>query len=197
MLVKCKGRHSWPADRASLEWRDGDQEMNRRTNILAVLRRQRNRLGRFVIACFALASFTITAAPCFAMAAAKVDAGEHAVHTHGHADHGHAMDHGGNAPGMGHDDGSGAPPCPHCPLNAGMPNHAPSSDHSFCSAYDEPVDQTCFSPPSSLAKHVLLAPTFETPPPLLFHAPPRPSPIAVGIQRSTIALHLRNCVLLI
>ena len=168
--------------------------MNRCPSVLAVLRRQRNRLGRFVVACFALASFMITATPCFAMTTPKVDASEHAAH--GHTDHGHAMQHGGSAPARGHDHGSGAPPCPHCPLNTGMPNHAPSSDHSFCSAYDEPVDQTCFSPPS-LAKHVLLAPAFETPPPLVFHPPPKSSAHAIGLQRSAIAVNLRNCVLLI
>ena len=181
---------------AVLEWRDGDDEMNRRTSVLAVLRRQRGRLGRFVVACFALASFTITSAPCFAMAAAKVDAVEHAAHSHGDAHHGHAMDHGGSAPAIGHDHGPGAPPCPHCPLSAAMPNHMPSSDHSFCSAYDEPADQTCFSSPP-LAKHVVLAPTFETPPPLVFHPPPKFSAHAIGLERSAIALNLRNCVLLI
>jgi hypothetical protein len=77
-----------------------------------------------------------------------------------------------------------------------MPSHAPSSDHSFCAAYDEPVDQTFFSLPS-LAKHVLLAPTFDTPPPLIFYPPPRSSPHAISIQHSAIALNLRNCVLLI
>lgn len=170
--------------------------MNRRANILAVLRRQRNRLGRIVVACFALASFTITAAPCFAMTAAKADAGEHAPHTHAHAHDAHAMDHADGGPAMQHDHGSGAPHCPHCPLGPAMPNHVPSSDHSFCSAYDEAADQTSFTPPS-LAKHVLLAPTFDAPPALLFHPPPRYSPHTAGIRRSAIALNLRNCVLLI
>ena len=150
--------------------------MNRRTSVLAVLRRQRGRLGRLVVACFALASFTITAAPCFAMAAAKVDAGEHAAHSHGQAHHGHAMDHGGTAPAM--------------------PNHAPSSSHSFCSAYDEPADQTCFTAPM-LTKHALLAPAFETPPPLVFHPPLRSSPHTSAFKHSAVALNLRNCVLLI
>ena len=77
-----------------------------------------------------------------------------------------------------------------------MANDVPSSDHSFCSAYDEPADQTSFTPPS-LAKHVLLVPTFEAPPPLLFHPPPRYSPRTAAIRRSGIALNLRNCVLLI
>jgi len=170
--------------------------MNRRTSVLAVLRRQRGRLGRLVVACFALASFTITAAPCFAMAAAKVDAGEHAAHSHGQAHHGHAMDHGGTAPAMQHDHGSGAPHCPHCPLGAAMPNHAPSSSHSFCSAYDEPADQTCFTAPM-LTKHALLAPAFETPPPLVFHPPLRSSPHTSAFKHSAVALNLRNCVLLI
>ena len=170
--------------------------MNRRTSVLAVLRRQRARLGRFVVACFALASFTITGAPCFAMATAKADAGEHVAHSHGHGDHGHAMHQGDNGPAMQHDHRSGAPHCPHCPLSAAMPNHSPSSDHSFCSAYDERADQTCFSPPS-LAKHVLLAPTLETPLPLIFHPPPRSSAHTTGIQHSAVALNLRNCVLLI
>jgi hypothetical protein len=130
------------------------------------------------------------------MANAKVEAGDHAAHTHAHAHDSHAMDHGSSAPSVGHDHGSGTPHCPHCPLSAAMPNHVPSNDHSFCSAYDEPADQTCFSPPS-LAKLVLLAPTFETPLPLILHPPSRSSAHATSLQRSAIALNLRNCVLLI
>jgi hypothetical protein len=171
--------------------------LNRRTSVLAVLRRQRNRLGRFVVVCFALASFAITGAPCFAMSIAKVDSSPHTAHSLDHRDHGHAMDHGGTAPAMQHDHGSGAPPCPHCPLSDAMPNHAPSSDHSFCSAYDAPADQTSYTPPS-FVQHVLLAPAFATPPLQIFHPPPRSSPRELlRIQRSTIALNLRNCVLLI
>jgi hypothetical protein len=166
-----------------------------RNGILAGLRRRRNRLGRFTLACFALASFTITAAPCFAMASTKANV-EHAAHTHDHAEHGHARDHGGSAPAMGHDHDSGARLCPHCALDTALPNHAPSSDHSFCSAYDAPADQTCFSPPTP-AKHVVLAPAFEAPPPLVTRPPPRPAAHATGFERSAIALNLRNCVLLI
>jgi hypothetical protein len=167
--------------------------MNRRTNVLAVLRRQRGRLGHFVVACFALASFMAGSAPCFAMAFVNVDAGEHAAHSHGHGDHSRAIGHGDSVPALQHDDGSGTP-CAHCPLSAAMPNHT-SSSHSFCSAYDEPADQTLSTPPS-LAKHAMLAPAFEIPP-LVVHPPPRASSHGAGIQRSTIALNLRNCVLLI
>lgn len=172
--------------------------MNRHTNLLAVLRRQRDRLGRFVLAWFAVASFTITGAPCFAMASTRIDTGDHAASAglQAHEHHGHAMGHGDGGPAAGHDHGSAQkepPHCPHCPLAAAMPNHAPSNDHSFCSAYDELADQTSFSPPS----FVLWVPTFEAPPPLVAHPPPRLSPRATGLQRSAIALNLRNCVLLI
>lgn len=195
MLMKYKAAELGRPAGQAYSGANGDHAMNRRASVLAVLRRQRRRLGRFVVACFALASFTVSAAPCFAMTTAKVDAGEHAAHTHGHGDHGHAMDHADSGSALQHD-GSGVPHCPHCPLSAAVPNHASSSDHSFCSAYDEPADQTFFTPPS-LAKHVMLAPAFEIPPPLVFHPPPRSSSRATGIQRSTIALNLRNCVLLI
>ena len=173
--------------------------MHARESVLAVLRRQRARLGRFVVAWFAVASFTITGAPCFAMASAKADHGEHAADTHDHGHHDHAMAHGDSGPAVGHDHGptqNGPAHCPHCPLAAAMPNHAPSSDHAFCSAFDEGAGQTNFTA-LSFAKHVLLAPTFEAPPPLVFRPPPRSSPSVISVQRSAIAVNLRNCVLLI
>jgi hypothetical protein len=173
--------------------------MHRHKSVLAVLRRQRGRLGRIVVAWFALASFTVAGAPCFAMANAKADAGEHAAETHAHADDGHAMGHGDGSPAAGHDHGSTHKEpahCPHCPLSAATPNHAPPSNHSFCSAFDEGADQTSFTP-ASFAKHVLLAPMLDAPRPLLFRPPPRSSPRAKCVQRSAIAVNLRNCVLLI
>ena len=53
--------------------------MKRRKSILAVLRRHRGRLGRFVVAAFALASFTVSSAPCFAMASSQTHAGDQVV----------------------------------------------------------------------------------------------------------------------
>ena len=177
----------------------GMTKMHRHKSVLAELRRQRGRLGRFLVAWFAVASFTITGAPCFAMASANVDHGEHAADTHAHGHHDHAMAHGDSGPAVGHDHGStqkGPAHCPHCPLAAAMPNHAPSSDHSLCSAFDEGADQTSFTS-LSFAKYVLLAPTFEAPPPSAFHPPPRSSLRAISVQRSAVAVNLRNCVLLI
>jgi hypothetical protein len=173
--------------------------MKRRNSLFAATRRRSNSLGRFVLAWFVVAWFALAGAPCFAMANANVDAGEHAAETHAHGHHGRALSHGDSTPAVGHDHAStqkGPAHCPHCPLSAALPSHAPSIDHSFCSAYDEVADQTCFAPPS-FAKHVVLAPAFAAPPPLKFHPPPRSSPRATGTQRSSIALNLRNCVLLI
>src|SRR5262245_9429740 len=172
-------------------------KMNRRNSILAVLRRQRDRLGRFVVAAFAVASFTVGGAPCFAMASAETHGGNPAMstHAHGHEHHGSSMGHerAGQAPGHDHESGQPAPlPCPHCLSAAAMPGHEPSSAHSFCSAFDEAVDQASCSASPSFAKHVLLAATFEMPPPLVFHPPPRPSPRIAASRASPIALNLRN-----
>ena len=176
--------------------------MNRRKSILAVLRRQRDRLGRFVVAAFAVASFTVSGAPCFAMASVETHAGDRATstHAHGYEHHGSSMDHGHAGHAVGHDDGSqpqGSPYCPHCLSAAAMPGHEPSSAHSFCSAFDEAVDQASCTASPSFAKHVMMAATFAMPPPLVFHSPPRPSPRAIASHRSAIALNLRNCVFLI
>src|SRR5688572_2440719 len=116
--------------------------MNRRKNILAVLRRQRDRLGRLAVGLFAAASFTITGAPCFAMMSSGTDAFEQPTaeapsHEHD-AHHGHAAGHPDADPAAAHGDGSQhkAPAhCPHCPLPGVMPNHLPSSAHSLCSAF--------------------------------------------------------------
>jgi len=177
-------------------------KMNRRKSILAVLRRQRDRLGRFVVAAFAVASFTVSGAPCFAMASVETHAGDRATstHAHGHEHHGSSMDHGHAGHAVGHDDGSqpqGSPYCPHCLSAAAMPGHEPSSAHSFCSAFDEAVDQASCTASPSFAKHVLMVATFAMPPPLVFHPPPKPSPRAIASHRSAIALNLRNCVFLI
>jgi len=175
--------------------------MNRRKSILAVLRRQRDRLGRVVVAAFAVASFTLGGAPCFAMASPQTHAGEQAMsaHMHGHEHHGSSMAHGHAGHAVGHDGSQpqGSPYCPHCLSAAAMPGHESSSAHSFCSAFDETVDQASCSASPSFAKHVPLAATFEIPPPLIFHPPPRPSPRAAAARASPIALNLRNCVFLI
>lgn len=176
--------------------------MNRRQSILAVLRRQRDRLGRFVVAAFAVASFTASGAPCFAMTSVQTHADDQAVTTHAHGSdhHGSSMDHGHAGHPAGHDDGSqppGSPYCPHCLSAAAMPGHELSSAHSFCSAFDETVDQASCSASPSFAKHVLLAATFALPPPLVFHPPPRPSPRVAASRASPIPLNLRNCVFLI
>ena len=71
----------------------GTTRMKRRDSLLAAARRRRNSLGRFVLAWFAVAWFTLAGAPCLAMANANVDAREHAAEAHAHGHHGHAMSH--------------------------------------------------------------------------------------------------------
>src|SRR5690348_15902688 len=109
--------------------------MNGRKTLLGVLRRHRDRLGRIVLAGFALASFTISGAPCYAMASGNGDVAAIAGH-HAYAHSGHEIGHADGA--VTHHESlaqNGLPHCPHCP--PAMPNHAPSSAHSYCSAGDE------------------------------------------------------------
>jgi hypothetical protein len=174
---------------------------SRRTTVLAALRRQADRLGRVVVALFAVASLTIAGAPCLAMVSAGVAPEQRAAaptHEHGHHG-GHAGDHSSTHPAA-HDDGSAqkpAPHCPHCPLAGAMPGHVPSSAHSFCSAADDLADQTSFVASPFLAKHILLVATFETPPPLIYRPPPTGWHRPLDFRGSAIALNLRNCVFLI
>ena len=178
--------------------------MRRRKNVIATLRKQRDRLGRFVVGLFAAASFTIAGVPCLAMANSPV-AVEQAPpadsHSHAHHEHGHggtsAHGHEGATQAPGHGEHPSPQPCPHCPVPGAMPSHTPSSEHSFCSAFEELADRTSFNLSPSLAKVALVPVTFEIPPPLIFHPPPMRSTRALASQRSAIALNVRNCVFLI
>jgi len=176
--------------------------MRRRKNVIATLRKQRHRLGRFVVGLFAVASFTIAGVPCLAMASGPVaveqapPASSHEHHEHGYAGAGgHGHDGAAQAPGQGEPPSSQH--CPHCPLPGAMANHTPSGEHSFCSAFDELADQTSFNLSPALVKLALVPVAFEIPPPLIFHPPPIRSPRAMAFQRSAIALNVRNCVFLI
>jgi hypothetical protein len=176
--------------------------MNGRTNILAKLRRQRGRFGRFVLAVFAMGSFTLAGAPCFAMAAppptARVDQSAHAAHgDSGMHAHGHARAHADGISGT-HEQSEHQFPkhCPHCPVTAAMSHHGPSSAHAFCSALDDVSDQSLSSLPT-FAKHVVLVAAFETLPPLVFHPPPRQLTRELARARSPVPLNLRHCVFLI
>jgi hypothetical protein len=179
--------------------------MSRRKNVLAVFRRQRDRLGRLVVALFAIASFTVTGAPCLAMVTADTDASDQPTAAPGreHQEHQEHQEHEASHRDTGfaaHGDGSqqNVPPhCPHCPSSGVMPNHPPSSAHSFCSAFDELADQTSLGSSPAFAKHFLVVAPFETPPPLVFHPPPTRSLRAIAPQVSAVRLNLRNCVFLI
>jgi hypothetical protein len=171
------------------------------TNILVRLRRQRGRLGRFVLATLALASFTIAGAPCFAMAApAPVAHVDPSAHAEAHGDrqgHEHAVGHGNGALGA-HEQSEHPFPkhCPHCPPTAAMSQHAPASEHAFCAAVDDVSDQSSTSP-SKFAKSVVLVAAFGTLAPLAFHPPPRPRLREGARARTRVALNLRHCVFLI
>jgi hypothetical protein len=201
MLTKCKVGQLVEAKGHSYSHTVGIAKMKRRRSILAALRRHRERLGRFVVASFAVASFTMAGAPCFAMANAGADAVDHApAQTQGHAHHGHAMDQGDVGAAVGHSGDSEQPRpahCPHCLSPSAMPSHGSSADHTSCSAVDEPAGQTSLSSPPVLAKHVVPLAAFEAPPPLIFRPPPRSSPRSIGSQGFGIALNLRHCVFLI
>jgi hypothetical protein len=174
----------------------------RRNNILAALRRRRKSLGRFVASLFALASLTIASAPCFAMTAqaadAQVDVAEHSSHE-SHEMHSHQQgDHGNASHSIEHQAASERvpKPCPHCPLGTAQ-SHSGSGDHSFCSAFDEPSDQTSVTWQPPAAKYVLLVATFESPPPLTIQRRSTRPPPGLAHWQSPIALNLRHCVFLI
>jgi hypothetical protein len=171
----------------------------RRNNIFAALRRRRESLGRFVAALFALASLTIAGAPCFAMTAQAAQTqvevaahSSHELHSHQHADDrgdSHSMEHQASSEHV-------PEPCPHCPLGA-APGHSGSDDHSFCSAFDEPSNQTSATWQPPAAKYVLLIATFESPPPLTIQRRSTRPPPELARWQSPIALNLRHCVFLI
>jgi hypothetical protein len=178
--------------------------MHRPKNLLAWLRRQREGLGRVVVVSFAAASFALTSAPCFAMAAASTDAAVAAPatvshHPAGHESSGHHA-HDAAAPAApaahGGTDAPGSVHCPHCPAAGVMPGHTSSSAHSACSAAVDVADQTSSSPPA-FAKHVPLVATFETPLPLALRPPAAQLTKTPAPHRSAVALNVRHCVYLI
>jgi hypothetical protein len=175
--------------------------MIRRTSLLSRLRRQGKRLGRFVLAIFALASFTSAGAHCFAMvptaSLAQADENPHAeIHADTHA-HEYAMSHGDRGADADEQTKHDYPDhCPHCPLAGAMADHVPSNAHAFCSAFDDASDHSSSSLPA-LAKHVVPVAAFELIAPLAFHPPPRPRAREVASTRRTVALNVRHCVFLI
>jgi hypothetical protein len=178
--------------------------VKRRTNILAVLRRQRDRLGRLLAVGFAVASFASAGAPCLAMASSSHGSSNHAAaqpiahHEHGAQAHSADHGHGGIIVQTAAPEPQRAVHCPHCPLPDAIPGHvSPADGHSFCSAYDDVADQTSGGSPPSFVKHVLLIAAFEIPPPLGLHPPRSRTTRELARARTSIALNLRHCVFLI
>jgi hypothetical protein len=175
--------------------------VRRRNSVLAALRRQRDRLGRFVVALFAVASMTITGAPCFAMAVElatpQVDEAAQSNRSHDAHAHEHAVDHGdhGSVDQDNHAQRSPAH-CPHCPMST-TPGHAMPSAHSFCSAFDDFSDQASVGSQPPLVKHVLLIATYEPQRTLILRPPPTPLTRVTMPNHSAVALNVRHCVFLI
>jgi hypothetical protein len=173
-----------------------------RTNILAMIRRRRDSLGRLVLVFFAVASVTIGAVPCVAMGAAtKGDPASHHGASHsgsalGSHDHSHPATHGGATQP---DESPHSPNhCPHCPLSTSMPGHNADNAHSFCAAVDDTSDRAQPSPPPLLHKHVPLAPLLELAPPPSVLPPPGIAASRMLVPAfSPVALNLRHCVFLI
>jgi len=194
--------------------------MNRRTPILARLRKHRFGLGRAALAVFAVASVAAGAAPCFAMAVAGPadPVADHAAQhgtdrsvQHG-ADHSVADDtqaghvaHQHTRASATTEAGTASPAshhntphhCPHCPLAASMAGHESSNSHAFCSAVDATSDQVQPSASPAVLKHALLLATLEIP-----HALPLRLPDAVitrtrAPRYAAVAINLRHCVFLI
>jgi hypothetical protein len=133
------------------------------------------------------------------MAAVPSDA---QLHHRAHAEvetrgHGHETSHGDDSPGSHEQSPQPFPEyCPHCHTAQAMPNHASSSAHAFCSAFNDVSDQSSSSVPT-FAKHIFLVAAFETLPPLAFHPPPRHITRKIDPTRGAVALNLRHCVFLI
>ena len=172
------------------------------SNTFRVLRRRRADLGRFVLVLFALASASVGAAPCLAMASGAPSAHHSDAHTASVAteavhDHSQAVHHENHStPPANQTDGSHGP-CSHCPPSVAMNGAASSASHAFCSATDDGSDaaKPSWSPPAF--KHVLSTALIQ-----LLPAHSRPS-LASAQQHPpeaappSVALNLRHCVFLI
>jgi hypothetical protein len=170
--------------------------MNRRTNVLRMLRRRSASVGRVVLAWFALATFGAGAAPCYAMtvgspathaAPAQAASGHQHSHSAMHDRAGPAVA-GGELPSTA---------CPHCPLSVGMASSTAASSHALCAAGDEVADGGKAPLPVPMFKHVAALVVGELPPldpgPRPAWSQRRPS----GAAGTAVALNLRYCVLLI
>ena len=187
--------------------------MKRQINWLGVLRRRRSGLGRFVLAFFAVATVTMTGAPCFAMAAgahvapAVHDDGMHTgmtmvAHDHSHFAHEHSASspHGSADPSLPHGSADPAHQCPHCPLAAPMSGYTAtaSGSHAACAGLAGASDQAQAGVTVLPFKHIAAAPLFEPPastvlrPPGVVRAflPP-------ALARPSVPLNVRHCVFLI
>jgi hypothetical protein len=145
------------------------------------------------------------------------------VASHAH-DHGaHAAPHGGVGPAAvessgPHDHSQGAAParptqtasesagsdaahhpsghCPHCPVSAPGPAHAPAGAHAFCSPLDDGSGPSSTQHPT-LAKHVVASAHQAIAPPPLSRSRVTRLAQADASTRCTVALNLRHCVFLI
>lgn len=170
--------------------------MNRRTNVLRMLRRRSASVGRVVLAWFALAAFGAGAAPCYAMTVGSL--AEHVAHPQPASgnDHSHSATHAHAASAVA---GGEVPstPCPHCPLSAGMASSTAASSHALCAAGDELADGGNAPIAVPVLKHVVALVVSEVP---LLDPGPRPAwsqRRPSGAASTAVALNLRYCVLLI
>lgn len=170
--------------------------MNRRANVLRMLRRRSARVGRVVLAWFALATLGAGAAPCYAMAVApSVEHAAHAQPAVGH-DHSHTAPHHHTA-AVVTDSELPPTPCPHCPLSVGMSAGGTTGSHALCAAGDEVADGGNAPLAVPAFKHAAAVVVSELPP-----LDPGPSPASSqrrpsGAATTAVALNLRYCVFLI
>lgn len=179
--------------------------MKRRINWLGVLRRQRSGLGRFVLAFFAVATVTMTGAPCFAMAAgaqvspAMHHEGMHAGMTmvaHDHSHFAHASEHGASSP---HGSPDPSHQCPHCPLAAPMSGYTTTSgSHAVCAGLGGASDQAQAGVTMPPFKHIAAAPQFEPAASAVLRPPGTARAfVPPALARPSVPLNVRHCVFLI
>jgi hypothetical protein len=188
--------------------------MNRRTNILARLRRRRSRVGHAMLALFASASLAAGATPCPAMSGPAAATTE-SIPSHDHASmaghehaHGGASHHGhGGAEQVAlaaHRHVHDAPPthptehplghCPHCPQSA-LLTHSGDASHRLCALDDATANAHSGALQSPLL-YVLPQPPVEFAVSLLLRPPDIPFARIVRAH-SRVALNLQHCVFLI
>jgi hypothetical protein len=182
--------------------------MRRRANLLASLRRRRTAIGGVVLGVFAMASVTLSAAPCLAMDSSASPAHEAApvahesqasAHVHHHArseeEHGHTVSvaHSGDAAQASTRHSS--PHCPHCPPSTS--GAGADTQHAGCSELGGAAKASGWGSAQPPVLHGLATARIESPSPPLLRPPTASLARNAALAYPQVALNLRHRVFLI